>query len=186
MLSDSKQTEQAIRDVLAGDRDAFRVLVREHRLMIRAYLGSQLHRADEMDDLAQEVFLTAFRNLAQYQIGANFAAWLRGIAKNQLLMHFRSVGRRKARESKFREEVTQLIEHDLEQKYATQTQHAIEALLQCIGELPERMKHVVRAGLDGTKAAALATELTTSTGAIYNLHYRANNLLRECVKKEME
>jgi RNA polymerase sigma-70 factor (ECF subfamily) len=44
---------------------------------------------------------------------------------------------------------------------------------------------VVRGGLDGDKPDALAAELVTSVGAIYNLHYRANQTLRECVKKEL-
>ena len=30
----------------------------------------------------------------------------------------------------------------------------------------------------------LAEELSTTVGAVYNLHYRANQLLRECLQKE--
>jgi RNA polymerase sigma-70 factor (ECF subfamily) len=44
----------------------------------------------------------------------------------------------------------------------------------------------VRAGLDGAKPAALAEIFATSVGAIYNLHYRANQLLRACLQKELE
>lgn len=185
-MPDSNQVKQAISQVVAGDRDAFRVLVREYQLMVRSYLGSQLHRGDEMEDLSQEVFLTAFRHLGEFDGCGDFGAWLRGIARNQLLMHFRGKGRRKANEAKFREEATMLIEHDLENTFAKQTDYAIESLLRCIGALPERLKRVVRAGLEGTKAPALAEELATSVGAVYNLHYRANGLLRDCVKKEIE
>lgn len=175
-----------IRRVVRGEKDHFRLIVREHRLMVRSYLGSQLHRADEVDDLAQDVFLTAFRQLDQFDHRASFAAWLRGIARNRLLMHFRSTGRRRAREAKFREEVTRIIESDLETTFVNETEYTIEGLLRCIGTLPDRMRRVVRAGLDGVKAATLAEEMGTSTGAIYNLQYRANALLRECVQKEVE
>lgn len=184
-MSNSSQLKETINQVVAGDRDAFRILVREHRLMLRSYLGSQLHRTDEMDDIAQEVFLTAFKNLSQFDSQSDFGAWLRGIARNHLLTHFRTVGRRKANEAKFREEVTQLIQPDLESRFQTQTEFAIEALLRCIGRLPDRLRVVVRAGLDGSKADALAKELSTSLGAVYNLHYRANKLLRDCVKEEL-
>jgi RNA polymerase sigma-70 factor (ECF subfamily) len=51
--------------------------------------------------------------------------------------------------------------------------------------LPIRLRRVVRAGLDGTKPALLAQALSTTVGAIYNLHYRANQLLRDCVRKEL-
>ncbi|MEM9646406.1 MAG: sigma-70 family RNA polymerase sigma factor [Planctomycetota bacterium] len=185
-MPESEKVKQTVLEVLAGDRDAYRILVRDYRLMIRSYLGSQLHRSDEMDDLAQEVFLTAYKNLDKFELEADFGAWLRGIARNRLLAHFRSVGRRRVREAKFREEVTQLLDQDLERNFFDQHEFAIEALLRCIAKLPERMKHVVRAGLDGTKASELADELTTSVGAIYNLHYRANMLLRKCVKGELE
>ena len=53
----------------------------------------------------------------------------------------------------------------------------------CIAQLPERLRRVVRAGLDGERPAELAEEMSTTVGAIYNLHYRANQLLRECLKK---
>ena len=69
-MADSEQTKRAVRQVIAGDRDAFRLFVREHRLMVRSYLGSQLHQGDEMDDLSQEVFMRAFRNLSQFDTSA--------------------------------------------------------------------------------------------------------------------
>ena len=183
---DSDCISDAIRRVVGGERDQFRVLVREYGLMIRSYLGSHLHRVDEIDDLAQDVFLTAFRQLEQFDHRTDFGAWLRGIARNRLLMHFRSTSRRHAREARFREEVSGIVERDLEAHFANQSDHAIEALLRCVNTLPDRMRRVVRAGLDGVKTVVLASELQTSTGAIYNLQYRANALLRECVRRETE
>ena len=47
----------------------------------------------------------------------------------------------------------------------------------------ERLRRVVRAGLDGDKPAELADVLSTTVGVIFNLHYRANQLLRECLQK---
>jgi RNA polymerase sigma-70 factor (ECF subfamily) len=58
-------------------------------------------------------------------------------------------------------------------------------LLRCIARLPEKLRRVVRAGLDGDKPANLAETLGTSVTAIYNLHYRANRLLRTCLHKEL-
>ena len=58
-------------------------------------------------------------------------------------------------------------------------------MLRCINRLPEKLRRVVRAGLEGDKPSALAEELVTTVGAVYNLHYRANQLLRTCVQKEL-
>jgi len=70
----------AVDAVLAGDRDAFRVLVdREGTAVIRAchrVLGD-LHEAE---DAAQEAFVTAFKSLAGWRGDGPFGAWLTRIA----------------------------------------------------------------------------------------------------------
>jgi RNA polymerase sigma-70 factor (ECF subfamily) len=70
----------AVDAVLAGDRDAFRILVdRESAAVIRAchrILGD-LHDAE---DSAQEAFVIAFRSLAGWRADGPFGAWLTRIA----------------------------------------------------------------------------------------------------------
>ena len=65
---------------MAGDRDAFRVLVdRESAAVIRAcyrILGD-IH---ESEDAAQEAFVIAFRSLARWRADGPFGAWLTRIA----------------------------------------------------------------------------------------------------------
>lgn len=76
---------------LDDDRHAFGELVRRHQSAVRGFLrrltGGQHALAD---DLAQETFLSAHRDLARYRGEAPFASWLLGIAYN----HFRSTRRR--------------------------------------------------------------------------------------------
>src|SRR5262249_56376757 len=127
----------------------------------RSYLASQVHHLDDVDDLAQEVFLAALRSLSTFRRGDDFGAWLRGIARNKLLVYFRSRSRRKQALQHFRNEVTGLIEQDLEHAAASDRAETIERLLHCIGELPERLRRVVRAGLDGDRPAEVAKALST-------------------------
>jgi RNA polymerase sigma-70 factor (ECF subfamily) len=170
-------------EVERGRTAAFGRVVREYALPLRSYLASQVHHLDDVDDLAQEVFLAALENLSKFRRGDDFGAWLRGIARNKLLMYFRSTARRTQAMQRFCEEVVRVIEADLERASATDRSDLIERLLRCIAQLPDRLRRVVRAGLSGNKAAELAAELGTTTGVIYNLHYRANQLLRECLQK---
>lgn len=76
---------------LDDDRHAFGELVRRHQSAVRGFLrrltGGQHALAD---DLAQETFLSAYRDLARYRGDAPFSSWLFGIAYN----HFRSARRR--------------------------------------------------------------------------------------------
>jgi RNA polymerase sigma-70 factor (ECF subfamily) len=172
-------------EVARGNRDAFRGIVRTYSLPLRSYLASQTHNLDDVDDLAQEVFLAAYRNLDTFQRGDDFGAWLRGIARHKLLDHVRRSARRNRALAAFREEVARVVEADLERAVEDDRSETIEALLRCVAQLPEKLRRVVRAGLDGDKPAALAEALAMSVGAVYNLHYRANQLLRTCLQKEL-
>ncbi|RUL75959.1 RNA polymerase sigma factor [Dyella choica] len=66
---------------LDGDRRAFEQLVRRHQGMVRAQLRRLLHGdAAAADDLAQETFMLAWRNLDQFRGEAQFSSWLYRIA----------------------------------------------------------------------------------------------------------
>lgn len=81
-----------VESVLAGDRDAFRVLVdREAGPVVRAchrVLGD-LHEAE---DAAQEAFVMAYRSLASWRGDGPFGAWLTRIA---VRVAVRQAGRRR-------------------------------------------------------------------------------------------
>lgn len=178
--------ENVIEEVLRGNKDAFRRIVQGYALYVRSYIATQVHHLDVIDDLAQDVFFTAFRRLHEFERGNEPSAWLRGIARNKISEHFRTVARRARAMDRFREEVTLICGDALEESMEWESSETIEVLMHCITRLPDRMKWVVRAGLDGHRPAELAAELNTSVGAVYSLHYRANQLLRECVRKVLE
>jgi len=70
----------AVEAVLAGDREAFRVLVeRESAAVIRA-CHRILGDVHEAEDAAQEAFVIAFRSLAGWRGDGPFGAWLTRIA----------------------------------------------------------------------------------------------------------
>ena len=180
------EVEAVLDEVARGRTEAFGRIVREYALPLRSYLASQIHRLDDVDDLAQEVFLAALESLPSFRRGQEFGAWLRGIARNKVLVYYRNQARRSQALQRFRDAVTALIADDLERAAAADRAELIEQLLRCIAALPERLRRVVRAGLDGDKPAEVAKALSTTVGVVYNLHCRANHMLRECIKKGVE
>lgn len=69
------------RALLGDDRHAFEQLVRRHQGRVRAQLQRLLHGdAAAADDVAQEVFLLAWRKLHQFRGEAEFSTWLYRIA----------------------------------------------------------------------------------------------------------
>jgi RNA polymerase sigma-70 factor (ECF subfamily) len=170
--------------VRAGDKAAFMRLVEVYGFMVRSYVGSQVYNGADIDDLAQETFIAAYRVLADFRLGDDFGAWLRGIARNRIRMHFRSRHRRLAALDRFREEVAVVVETELDRE-DEQSRRTREALLGCVAKLPEKLRRIVHAGLEGARAAQLAQDFRTTPGAIYQLHYRANQLLRACLQREV-
>src|SRR4051812_24692316 len=185
-MAERPDIDDPLDEVARGRTESFGRIVRDFALPLRSYLASQVHHTDDVDDLAQEVFLAALESLPTFRRGDDFGTWLRGIARNKLLTYYRSTARRSRAMLRFQESVARLIEDDLERASAADRSDVIERLLACIARLPERLRRVVRAGLNGSKPAELARELSTTVGVIYNLHYRANQLLRECLKKGLD
>lgn len=80
------------RILLREDHHAFGELVRRHQSPLRVFL-SRLTRGDthSADDLAQETFLKAWKNLGSYRDEARFSTWLFSIAFNE----FRAAARKR-------------------------------------------------------------------------------------------
>jgi len=74
---------------LAGDRDAFEGLYRQHsgRLYNLAY---RMVGSNDADDLLQDIFLQAFRKLESYKGDSSLGTWLYRLGVNQCLDHLRS------------------------------------------------------------------------------------------------
>jgi RNA polymerase sigma-70 factor (ECF subfamily) len=81
----SEDTE-AIRRVLQGETSCFRVLVERYQAPLFCFLRNLVGDVADCEDLAQETFLAAFRNLALYRPdAAKFSTWLFTIARNKCL-----------------------------------------------------------------------------------------------------
>lgn len=86
-MSSPVTDEQLIaRVVVQDDRHAFSELVRRHQSTVRATLRRLTAGNRALaDDLAQETFLAAYRNLGAFRQEARFSTWLYRIATNAFL-----------------------------------------------------------------------------------------------------
>ena len=77
----------------AGDSDAFRLLVEQHSRPVFRVAYRITGNEHDADDVVQETFLRAYRQLDRFQERANFGTWLHRIAINCALDLLRSRGR---------------------------------------------------------------------------------------------
>jgi RNA polymerase sigma-70 factor (ECF subfamily) len=74
--------DQIIERTLAGETDAFSLLVQRWERPIYGLSLRMLGRDEDARDVCQETFLAAFRNLRKFRGEAKFSSWLYRIALN--------------------------------------------------------------------------------------------------------
>jgi RNA polymerase sigma-70 factor (ECF subfamily) len=65
-----------------GDESAFRMLVERHSRAVFRLAYRMTGNEQDAEDVVQEAFLRAYRNLARFEDRARFASWLHRIAAN--------------------------------------------------------------------------------------------------------
>ncbi len=73
---------QWIRASLEGDPNAFGALVKFHERRVFRLAGRFFRRREDIEEVAQETFLTAWRKLSTYRADAPFEHWLTRICLN--------------------------------------------------------------------------------------------------------
>lgn len=75
----------AVAQVRAGDTDGFRLLVERHSRSVFRLAYRMMGNEADAEDVVQETFLRAYRQLAQYETRCAFSTWLYRIATNYAL-----------------------------------------------------------------------------------------------------
>lgn len=75
--------------VLAGDCQAFEVLIKKHQGVIYNYLYKITLSKEDAEDMTQEVFIKAYNKLYIFEKKSNFSTWLFKIAVNTLKDSFK-------------------------------------------------------------------------------------------------
>jgi RNA polymerase sigma-70 factor (ECF subfamily) len=81
---DKAETE-AIRDVLAGDRDAYRLLMDRHFCSVSRVAFRITGNEADAEEAAQEAFLRAYNKLPSFRQDSTFSTWIMRITMNTAL-----------------------------------------------------------------------------------------------------
>ena len=79
-----------------GDSEAFRALVERHSRAVFRLAHRMTGSAQDAEDVVQETFLKAYRQLSRFESRANFSTWLHRIAVNCSIDLIRSRPHREA------------------------------------------------------------------------------------------
>ncbi len=80
----------AVARAKGGDEEAFRTLVERHSRSIYRLAYRMTGRPEDAEDVVQDAFVRAYRQLGRFEARSNFATWLYRIAFNCAIDHMRS------------------------------------------------------------------------------------------------
>lgn len=84
-----REDEYYIEQVLNGKTAAYRQLVEKHQDFVYTIVKKIISSAEEAEEVAQDVFVKAFKKLPDFRGTAKFSTWLYRIAYNSSVSHSR-------------------------------------------------------------------------------------------------
>ena len=182
----------AVERTLAGEREAYRVLVERHSAYVYRVAYRMMGNSHDAEEVVQEAFLRAYQKLRQFAGNANFGTWVYRIAANYAIDRLRQ----KKNEESRREVSTRKPESDTEAdplsqirdqspnperlagsaQLATKMQQALQALT------PAERTAIVMRHWDGCGIDEIAEVLKSNNSATKNTVFRAVQKLRQALK----
>jgi RNA polymerase sigma-70 factor (ECF subfamily) len=177
----------AVERARSGDSDAFRLLVEQHSRAVFRLAFRMTGNEEDAEDVVQETFLRAYRQLDKYEARSSFATWLYRIASNYSLDLIRMRKRhedRRERGSNEDHDILQSIPVDSPSPdrivYGSEVQHKVNVALNELSA-QERTAFVLR-HFEGMSIEEIGNTLGTGTNATKHSIFRAVQKLRRSLE----
>ncbi len=178
-----------VRAAAAGDRNAFRQLVEATHVTVASIAGAIVNDPTLAEDVAQEVYVAAWRELPKLKEATSFLPWIRQVTRNRARMALRGRGRR-------RDRVKIMDPDDLLAVAADPQPDAMERLLErerreavqaAVDALPDGSREVVLLYYrEGESVRHVAELLDLSETAVKQRLYRARKYLESSLVKSVK
>lgn len=187
MMQNVDDIDEVVKKVQAGDRDAFRFVVTHCEARIRLILASMLPRETDIEGLAQEVFVTAYLHLRDYQSGSDFKAWISSIARNHARNELRKWARDHEKNERYRAEVEETVGEQLGAMVDRLDEKTLTSVRACLDKLTPAAREVVWARyVEGAQNQDIATTHSKTEGWVRIVLFRSRQMLARCVRGEEE
>ena len=134
-----------------------------------------INQADEAEDVMQEAFLNAFRNIDTYRGEVSFGAWLKRIVINRSLDHLK---KKKLKLEEINDKTAQIADYQMEMKEVN-----VEVIKNAIQQLPDGYRVVLSLFLiEGYDHEEISQILGITNSNSRTQFLRAKNKLRELLK----
>ncbi|GEC95107.1 MAG: polymerase sigma factor RpoE [Pseudomonadota bacterium] len=188
-MSDREVDQQLVERVQRGDKQAFGLLVAKYQRKLARLLSRLIRDPAEVEDIAQETFIKAYRALPSFRGDSAFYTWLYRIGINTAKNFLVSQGRRAPTSTDFDSEEAETFE-DGDQLRDINTPERLMMTRQ-IGDtvntameaLPEELKTaIVLREIEGLSYEEIATIMDCPIGTVRSRIFRAREAISEKLK----
>ncbi len=81
--------EQLVETIRENDSETYSQIIKRYEIKISHYLRKFINDADELEDVLQDVFIKAYRNLFAFDTSKKFSSWIYRIAHNEAVNHLK-------------------------------------------------------------------------------------------------
>jgi RNA polymerase sigma-70 factor (ECF subfamily) len=179
--------EELVKRVQAGDTAAFDLLVRKYQHRIAALIGRYVSDWSEVQDVAQETFIRAYRALGNFRGDAQFYTWLHRIAVNTAKNHLVAHNRRPPTDDIDIEDAEhfdsgiRLRDSDTPERELMR-QQLEQTVMRAVEALPEELRVAINLReVDGLSYDEIAARMGCPIGTVRSRIFRA----REAIDREL-
>jgi RNA polymerase sigma-70 factor (ECF subfamily) len=183
-LSERDVDAELVSRVQAGDKQAFDLLVIKYQRKIMRLLSRMIRNPSEIEDVAQEAFIKAYRALPQFRGESAFYTWLYRIAINTARNWLAANKHAPSTPSGFEnEEGETFSESDVltdgsnpESEMASR--QIAETVNKAINDLPEELRNaIVMREIDGMTYEDIAESMNCPIGTVRSRIFRAREAI---------
>jgi RNA polymerase sigma factor (sigma-70 family) len=168
--------------VLSGDKQAFMLLIRQHERLVLHMVGRVVKRAEDREELSQDVFMKVYEKLGEFTFQSKLSTWIATIAYRHAINHLRK-NKMNFTDIPDEEAFTKSYIDESNPESLAEARDMDDFVLKMIHELPPQYKIVLTLyHLDGMSYPEIGEVTRMPEGTVKNYLFRARNLLKEKVK----
>jgi len=166
----------------SGDAEAFGSLVHRFEGTVYPFILRQVRRPAVAEDLAQDVFIRLWRHLGEIASADTLGAWLRRVAANTVIDHWRKEDARRRQIQTMREHP--VARHVLKPSARMESQETVDTVHAALEVLPPKLRSILLLRtVEDLSYEELADTLGLSAGAVRSRLFRARQALHEALKR---
>jgi RNA polymerase sigma-70 factor (ECF subfamily) len=166
-----------IRQFIEGDKSAFQVLVKRHKEKVRNIVYLTMNNSALVDDIAQEVFITVYKNLKHFRFESQFTTWLYRITVNRCKDYLRRMNVRKI--------FSPLDEGYEVSEYSTPVENndISKIVTEAISKLPAKLRMpLILKDIEGFSYQEISETLNCEMGTVKSRIFRGREKLKEILQ----